>query len=321
MQKFRSLVRFLTLTAAVCLLATPAAAAQWPSKPITVVCPYSAGGDGDLTSRLWAEFAEKKLGQTVLVVNKTGGGGMVGTSFAASAKPDGYTLFMAQAGPILLTPNVAKTNYTFDSFDYVCRIIVGNCALVVKADAPWNNLDEFIKDCKANPNKYIFGSPGATTWLAFAMRDFFKKADLPVKIVEFQGGGPATTSVLGGHSTFTFSFPQNYVSQVKAGQFKLLAIGEKTPDLPNVKSFEEQGYPGSYYGWAGIATPKGVPADIRKRLSDITAEMVTDPNFIEKAKNIHATPSYLNKQDWLPVLKEQDKDLSTLIRELGLQKN
>ena len=321
MQKMiRCLVNSLLLLSMFCLTAGSALAASWPSKPVTVICPYAAGGDGDLTSRLWAEFAEKKLGQSVLVVNKTGGGGMVGTSFAASAKPDGYTLFLAQAGPILITPNVAKTTYTFDSFDYVCRIIVGNCALVVKGDAPWNDLNAFISDCKANPDKYIFASPGATTWLGFAMRDFIQKADIPVKIMEFQGSAPALTSILGEHSTFTFCFPQNYVSQTKAGQVKILAIGEKTQDFPEAQTFEEQGFPGSYYGWGGIATPKGVPAEIRQKLTDITAEMVTDPNFIEKAKNIHSTPSFLNEENWLPVLKEQDNDLSSLIKNLGLEK-
>ncbi|MFQ8737175.1 MAG: Bug family tripartite tricarboxylate transporter substrate binding protein [Bilophila wadsworthia] len=123
------------------LLAVPAQASDYPNKPIQLVSPYGAGGDSDLTARVWAEFAKKKLGQPVVVVNKTGGGGLTGSLFAAKAKPDGYTLFLAQAGPNIIIPLTAKgANYSFDSFDYIARIMVANCAVVVNKDAPWNNL-------------------------------------------------------------------------------------------------------------------------------------------------------------------------------------
>ena len=126
------------------LLTVPAQASDYPSKPIQLVSPYGAGGDSDLTARVWAEFAKKKLGQPVVVVNKTGGGGLTGSLFAAKAKPDGYTLFLAQAGPNIIIPLTAKgANYSFDSFDYIARIMVANCAVVVNKDAPWNNLKEF----------------------------------------------------------------------------------------------------------------------------------------------------------------------------------
>lgn len=316
------MIRGLLLACAACLAVVPSVwAAGWPDKPITVIVPYSAGGDGDLSARLWAEFAEKKLGQSVLVVNKTGGGGVTGTSFAAAAKPDGYTLFLVQPGPVMLTPNVAKTTYDFESFDYIARISMGNCALVVNAKEPWNTLAEFIAAAKAEPDKYSFASPGGTSWLSFAMRGFIKTSGIPVKYIEFQGAAPAVTSVLGGHATFTFSFPQNYAAQVKAGQLKALAIGEKSDAYaPGTKTFEEQGFPGSYYGWAGIAAPKGVPADIRKKLADVTAEIVKDPSFVEKANNISATPAFLGEQDWRPVLLEQKASLASLLQDLGLSR-
>ncbi|KAL1110054.1 hypothetical protein AAG570_014059 [Ranatra chinensis] len=302
------------------MIVQPASAKEWPSKPITVVVPYAAGGDGDLTARLWADFAEKKLGQPILVVNKVGGGGMTGTNFAAKSSPDGYTLFLAQAGPVLLTPNMTKTTYSFDSFDYVSRIFVGNCALVVHSSAPWNNLTEFFADAKANPNKYSFASPGSTTWLSFAIRDLVKKAEVDFKFVEFQGGAPAVTAVLGEHATFTFCFPQNYATQLKAGNLKVLGIAEETPDVPGVKSFADQGFQGSYYGWAGIAAPKGVPAPILEKLDAITKEISADPDFIAKAKNMQATPAYLSQSDWLPVLQEQNQALGKVLEELGLKK-
>lgn len=320
MQKFlRHCFCLLTLLG---LLGAPgtALALDYPTKPVTVIGCYPAGGDSDMIARLWAQFAEQKLGQPVLVVNKVGGGGITGTAFAAAAKPDGYTLYLAQAGPVMLTPNVAKTSYTFNSFDYFSRISVGNCALVVKGDAPWNTLTEFLADAKANPGKYSFASPGGATWLSFAMRQLIQDAGVDIKQVEFQGISLAIPSILGGHTTFTFAFPQNYVSQTKAGYLKILAIGEKSKDFPEAKTFDEQGFPGSYYGWAGLAVPKGTPEAIQKKLADVTREITEDPAFIEKALNMGATPSYMGKAAWQPVLEEQNSSLQVLLKSLNLNK-
>lgn len=319
MKKRQIFVNVVTALFLLALMPASAQAADWPSqKPINLICCYAAGGDGDLSARLWADYAEKKLGQSILVINKTGGGGVTGTTFAAAAKPDGYTLFLVQAGPVLVTPNVGKTRYNYDSFDYIARINVGNCALIVNAKEPWESLDDFIKAVHAEPNKYSFASPGATTWLSFAMRDFIKKANLQVKHVEFQGSAPAVTSVLGGHTTFTFCFPQNYVNQVKAGQLKAIAIGEKSAALPDVQTFEEQGFPGSYYGWAGIAAPKGVPEAIRQQLAEVTKEATNDPDFIKKSNNIHVIPSFQDEADWRPILDEQHDSLKKLLETLDL---
>ena len=177
------------------LLAVPAQASDYPSKPIQLVSPYGAGGDSDLTARVWAEFAKKKLGQPVVVVNKTGGGGLTGSLFAAKAKPDGYTLFLAQAGPNIIIPLTAKgANYSFDSFDYIARIMVANCAVVVNKDAPWNNLKEFEAAAKKEPGKLVFASPAATSWLTFAMRNWFTGTGVQVKQVEYKSGGEAATA-------------------------------------------------------------------------------------------------------------------------------
>ena len=242
------------------LLAVPAQASDYPNKPIQLVSPYGAGGDSDLTARVWAEFAKKKLGQPVVVVNKTGGGGLTGSLFAAKAKPDGYTLFLAQAGPNIIIPLTAKgANYSFDSFDYIARIMVANCAVVVNKDAPWNNLKEFEAAAKKEPGKLVFASPAATSWLTFAMRNWFTGTGVQVKQVEYKSGGEAATAVLGGHADMTFLFPQNYAPMASADKLKILAIGTKSDVYPNAPTFAEQGYEGNYYGWAGIAAPKGTP--------------------------------------------------------------
>lgn len=316
MSKFKNL--FIGCVFAISLLSmnTHALADEYPVKPITVIGCYPAGGDSDLIARLWAEFAEKKLGQPVLVVNKVGGGGVTGTTFAAKAKPDGYTLYLAQAGPVMLTPNVARTSYDYNSFDYFARISIGNCALVVKGDAPWDNLTEFLAAARKNPGKYSFASPGGATWLSFAIRQLMTDAKVEIKQVEFQGSSLALPSILGGHTTFSFFFPQNYISQAKTGQIKILAIGDKDPLFPDAKTFEEQGFKGSYFGWAGLAIPKGTDEAIQRKLIALTKEITSDPEFIEKAMNMGATPAFMEKAAWKPILDEQNKSLQYLVESL-----
>ncbi len=297
------------------------AKSKYPKKPIKLVVCYSPGGDADLTARVWADFAEKILGQPVIVVNKTGGGGVAGTTYAASARPDGYTLFLAQAGAPLIAPQTARTAYDMDSFEYISRIMIGNCGLFVNADAPWNTLEEFVKDARKNPGKLLYASPGAATWLSLAMQQWEMLADVELKHVEHQGSAPAVTSILGKHADISFMFPQNYIPQVKAGKIKLLALGAVDPAYSGVPSFEDAGYKGAYIGWGGIAAPKGVPQDVVEKIADATAKMVKDPKFIKALGNIHATTAYMGPVEWPVKVKAQYADLAKVIDDLGIRAN
>lgn len=293
--------------------------AVYPDKPIQLVSPYGAGGDSDITARVWAEFAKKKLGQPVVVVNKTGGGGLTGSLFAAKSKPDGYTLFLAQAGPNIIIPLTARgANYSFDSFDYIARIMIANCAVVVNKDAPWNTMKEFEAAAKNEPGKLIFASPAATSWLTFAMRNWFTSTDTKAKQVEYKSGGEAATAVLGGHADMTFLFPQNYAPMASADKLKILAIGTKSEQFPDALTFAEQGYQGNYYGWAGLAAPKGTPREIIDRLVEVTAEIVKDPEFIKAMHNIHVSPDFTTGDAWMEQLTAQYAEMSKVLTDLGL---
>lgn len=292
---------------------------NYPKKPIKLIVCYSPGGDADLTARVWADFAEKELGQPVVVVNKTGGGGVAGTTFAANARPDGYTLFLAQAGATVIAPQTAKTSYNVDSFIYVSRVMIGNCGLIVHADAPWNTIEDFVADAKAKPSTLMYASPGASTWLTLAMQHWEMQAGIKLKHVEHQGSAPAVTSLLGKHTNVSFVFPQNYVPQVKAGKVKLLALGAPAEAYPDVQSFEQAGYPGDYFGWGGIAAPTGTPKAVVDKIAAATENMVQDPKFIQAIENIHATPSYMGPDEWTAAVMQQYKDLAKVIDALGIR--
>ncbi len=312
---------FAVLLLGLALIQPAFAEGDYPKKPITVVVCYSPGGDADLTARLWADFAEKKLGQPVIVVNKTGGGGVAGTTFAANAKADGYTLYFAQAGATIIAPQTAKTSYDVNSFVYISRVMIGNCGLVVNAESPWNSLEDFVKDAKAKPGQLIFASPGAATWLTLAMQHWEMSADVQLKQVEHQGSAPAVTSVLGNHADMSFLFPQSYAPQVKAGKLRVLALGEASPVYPGVPSFNELGYPGEFFGWGGVAAPKGVPAEVVEKVAAVTKSLMDDPAFVKALENIHATPSYLGPVEWTEAINRQHEDLAKVIDKLGIRAN
>ena len=301
------------------IFSMPAFAKSYPKKPIKLIVCYSPGGDADLTARVWADFAEKELGQPVIVVNKTGGGGVAGTTFAAHARPDGYTLFLAQAGAVLIAPQTAKTAYDVDSFEFISRIMIGNCGIIAKKDARWNDLGDFTKEALANPNTLLYASPGATTWLTLAMQHYEQEAGVKLKHVEHQGGAPAVTSILGRHTDISFVFPQNYVPQVKSGAVKLLALGAKSEKFPNVPTFAELGIKGEFIGWGGIAAPKGTPKKIVDKVAAATKAMVKKPEFIKALENINAEPAYLGPDAWPQTVKQQYKDLAVTIDALGIR--
>lgn len=302
------------------MLITPAFAADYPTKPIQLISPYGAGGDSDLTARIWAEFAKKKLGQPVVVVNKTGGGGLTGSLFASKAAPDGYTLFLAQAGPSIIMPQTARPGYGFDSFEYIARIMVANCAVVASPDSPWKDLNDLAADAKKNPGKLVFASPSATSWLTFAMRNWQTTSESKMKQVEYQSGAEATTAVLGKHADMTFLFPQNYAPMAAAGKLKLLAIGTKSEQYPDVPTFEELGFKGNYYGWGGIAAPKGTPKEILDKLAAVTEEITKDPEFIKAITNINATPDFTTGDEWMQQLKSQYTEMTKVLEDLGMIK-
>lgn len=303
------------------LAATSTMAGDYPTKPIQLISPYGAGGDSDMTARIWAEFAQRKLGQPVVVVNKTGGGGLTGSLFAASAKADGYTLFLAQAGPSIIMPLTTHAGYDFNSFDYIARIMVANCAVVANPEQPYNDLAELAAKAKEEPGKIIFASPSATSWLTFAMRNWQNTTGCQLKQVEYQSGAEATTAVLGNHADMTFLFPQNYVPMAKAGKLKILAVGAKSEDFPEAPTFAELGYKGNYFGWGGIAAPKGTPKDVLEKLTVITEEITKDPEFIKAIKNMGAAPDFTPGEKWIPELNAQTEEMRSVLTSLGMLQN
>lgn len=318
---FKSFLKIACCVGIICSFVgfTNNAQAKYPSRPITLVSPYGAGGDSDVSARIWAEFAKKELGQPILVVNKTGAGGITGTMFAAKAKPNGYTLFLGQAGPCIMVPLTTKIGgLKEDSFDYLARFLTTNSAVICRADAPWKNLKEFQEDAQKNPGKYVFSGPSATSWLALAFRSWLNTNDVKLKVVEYGSGAESATAVLGGHGDITFVFPPNYASLVKSGKLKILAIGTKSPDYPNAPTFAELGYKGNYYGWSGIVAPKGTPQAIQDKIIAVSEKIAKNPDFIKAIKNLGFNPDITVGKKWQAIVNAQYQEMKVVMDDMGL---
>lgn len=291
-----------TLTAAMAVtLASGTALAAYPEKPINVIVPWGAGGDSDLTTRIWADAVEKELGVPVVVINKPGGGGIVGTSFVARAKKDGYTLINAGLSNMLITPNFSKTPYNFDSFTPIMKMTSVPLAVVVSKDSPYKTFDQFV--AAAKNKKLTQGSWGASSSGTIQANIIAEQMGYKVKYVHAKGAADSMVSVVGGHIDSAVSFPPAFGPHVKADRARALVMNQKMDDFPGVPTFAEYGIKGSFEGWSGVFAPKGVPQEVVEKLTAATAKVMKDPKVLAAYQNIGAVVNYRHGQKWISDMK------------------
>jgi len=258
--------------------------AQFPTKPITIVCPWAAGGGTDRIARFMADQLSGVLGQPVNVVNKTGGNGAVGHGEAAMAKPDGYTI-----GNLTFEVNTLKylgySTVTPKDFIPLVQFNEDAAAVTVGANSPFKTVPELLNSIKSRPvGTYSFSGSGiGTVWdlARIAMLDTYGIDPKRVKYIPSAGAAPAITELLGGHvDVITCSYPE-VAPQVLAGSLKTLAImaEERNPDFPNIPTLKEQGIDWSYGTWRGFAVPLGTPAREVKILTDAIVKVVQSEAF------------------------------------------
>lgn len=288
-------------TAVAMTIASGAALAEYPEKPIKVIVPWGAGGDSDLTTRIWADAVEKELGVPVVVINKTGGGGVVGTSFVARAKADGYTLINAGLSNMLVTPNFTKTPYSFDTFEPVVKFTSVPLAVVVAKDSPYKNFDDFIKG--ANNDTVTQGSWGASSSGTIMANIIANQSGYNVKYVHAKGAADSMVSVVGGHIDSAVSFPPAFGPHVKADRARVLVMDQKMDAFPGVPTFSDYGIKGSFGGWSGVFAPKGVPQEVVDKLTAATAKAMKDPEVLKAYENIGALVDFRHGADWIADLQ------------------
>ena len=305
---------FLILTLVV---SVPLQAAEFPTKEVQIIIPYSAGGATDLIFRALAATTGKYLGKAVIVVNRPGGGGTVGVTEVAQAKPDGYTLLSAIT-PLTILPHRVTTVFTYKSFDPIINVVRDPCMFLVRSDAPWKSLKEFLDYAKKNPDMITVGNSGAGGGVHLIALAFEKTAGVKFNHIPFAGGGPSVTSLLGGHINAVSVSPPEGIEHVKAGKLKIIALfAEKRFELfPDVPTVKEQGVDFTMGQWRGLAAPKGTPPDVIKKLHDAFKQGMDDPVFQKSAKDMVVNLSYLGPEAFGKLMASDDEYYSKLVKEM-----
>jgi tripartite-type tricarboxylate transporter receptor subunit TctC len=291
------------LALSVCFFASTVTA-SWPERPIKVIVPYGAGGDSDLTTRVWADAVEKELGVPVVVINKAGGGGVVGTSFVANSKKDGYTLINAGLGNMLVTPNFSKTPYSFDSFVPIVKMTAVPLAVVVATDSPFKNFDDFIAASKEKSlTQGSWGAASSGTILANIIAD---QAGYKPRFVHANTTAASMVSVIGGHIQSAVSYPPAFGPHVKSGRARALVINQKMDAYPGVPTFADYGIKGSFEGWSGVFAPKGVPQEVVDKLIAATTKAMKEPKVLKAYANMGAVVDFRqgNDEQWIEGMRE-----------------
>jgi len=293
--------------------------AGYPQKNITMICPWAAGGGTDAICRALSQAAEKQLGVTITVENRTGGGGAIGHAAIKNAKPDGYTMGMITF-EINSLPQQGLIDFTYADYEPVIRVNADAAALTVKADAPYNSVKEFVDYCKANPNTVSIGNsaPGSVWHIGAGL--LANETGIKVKHIPFEGAAPAVTALAGGHIQAVSVSLAEVKSQLDAGNVKCLGIMDtKRAELyPNIPTFIDQGYNITYYTWRGIALPKGVDPAIRDTVVKAFTAAINDPTFVTTAKNLNLNLAFLPPADFAKFMKENFDAVTKTLKETHL---
>jgi tripartite-type tricarboxylate transporter receptor subunit TctC len=311
--------------AAVCLASSILHAQDaYPVKPVSMIAPFPPGGVADIVGRPLAASMEKTLKQPVLVVNRAGAGGAVGTTSVAKAAPDGYTILMSLSSisifPVSDPINGRPIPYQLRDFAPIALVTADPTILVVAADGPYKTIHEFIASAKAYPEKINYSSSGTYGTLHVAMEMFAGAAGIKLFHVPYQGGGPAVAALLGGQVHALASGPAAVVGQIKGGKMRALAgWGDKRlPSMPELPTFKELGYKDvEFYIWSGVFVPAATPAPVQVKLRDAIRAAVADPQFVGAMSKAETPIQYMDAPQFRDFLARDAARLKVAVEKIG----
>lgn len=296
---------------------------KFPTKPITIIVPYVAGGSTDLLARSMEKAAKKYLGQPLVVVNKPGGGATIGWNELAEANPDGYTLGMTGSS-LILQPLYGSTRYNYPTaLDPIAQIAVAPNVLAVRADSPWQTIEDIIQYAKQHPGEIKFGHPGLGLMPHIVGEAFAKEAGIQIEQVPFMGTAESVAATLGGHVQMMFaSSPSDIKELVRSGKIRALAIsGEKRlaqPEFADVPTFKEKGLNVTFTPWQGVGAPKGLPENEKNYLAQGFEKIINDPEFISNLENLGLTVEYLGPKESTEKWISENNRISKIVQETGI---
>ncbi len=303
------------------VLATASTAAEFPSGPIEFVIPFGAGGGADIEGRLLAKEMSNVLGVSVTPVNKPGAGGAITYTYIVNAKPDGYTVAWNSTS-VLTTTNLGNTDFDYDAMDHIGRVEFQPQPFVVKADAPWQTFNEFIADCKENPNTYKVANSGtgsATHVAAIALMNASgcQAIHLP------KGIKGRNASVLSGEADAMVAPLTGAIKLTKAGKLRILVVptAERNAVIPDVPTARELGYDAELDLFRGLSVPPGTPAAVKEVLANAMRQAAQSDAFMTLAKQKGFTVSPSGPAEFSSYLSQEDAKVKSILKTAGLYRS
>jgi len=296
---------------------------KFPSKPVTLIVPQPAGGDADVVCRTLQTKMQEVLGQAVIIDNRGGAGGNIGTALGAKAAPDGYTVTFVNQGTMALNPSLyPSTGYKVSDLAPVTWLASIDLIIVANPSVPANSLKEFLELARKEPGKYTYGTAGngSANHLAGEMLKSMAKVD--ITHVPYKGGAPAIVAVLGGEISTVVAFPLAALPHIKSGKLKALAVtGKKRskalPDVPTVAESGVSGY--EFASWFGLTVPKGTPEPIIQKIHTAVAAALKDKDVAEKLSSGMTEPVGAGPKEFGELIQRESDRWSKLIKQYGMK--
>ena len=286
--------------------ALAARAEDYPSKPIEVVVGYPPGGGTDMISRAIADVAQKYMGQPLVINNKPGATGIIGSQYVYGSMPDGYTLLVAGGSETVSVPHFKSLPFSpINDFDPIIRLMIERVGFYVRTDSPWKSMKDFVEDAKKNPDKYTYATSGLGGLHHATVMVTEKRTGISLTHVPHKGGAETLTALAGGHVNIAMASPNEAYALVQGGRVRCLAITSLTrsPTEPNTPTMRELGYDVYIENQKGFVFPRGVPKPIMQKLHDGLKKAYDDPQFKANAAKMQLELSYLNGEDFRKALK------------------
>ncbi len=297
-----------------------AAADGYPSKTITLICPYSAGGGGDTATRIVAKLAGDLMGVQINVENKTGGGATIGIGAAAKAKADGYTLSFISTSPITIRPHMMDAPYhPLEDLSYVGQIVSSNQPLIVRADSEWKTLADVIAYAKANPGKLRWSTSVQRGGPHVAVEAMFGKEGVTATYVPFRGGSKVLAALLGG--TIDLAMISEGNKATLDGQTRILAEGTpgRNPVNPDAPTLTEAGYPIAPAIFFGFAGPANLPGEVLAKWDEVLPKVVASPEFQKLAEQRKWSLKHAGSAEFTKIVTMDYEAAKKTIAEIGMK--
>jgi tripartite-type tricarboxylate transporter receptor subunit TctC len=293
--------------------------AAFAQQPLKIIVPWGAGGSSDTYARTLAASMRDTLGTEILIVNKSGAAGTLGTSLVANAKPDGNTIGFSALAPYTMQPHMRNLNYDVASFDYICQPFASPMALVVDEKSKFGNVGEVIAFAKANPQKLKYGSPGPGSLPHLAMVELGLKADVEWKHLPTKGGDMGNVrNLLGGH----IDMVPIQIVPLASNPIKPLAVfsNERLKELPDVPTMKELGYEVSHVVWGAMFAPKGTPDDILSKLEAACEKGVYSASYEDMLKKARVPQIFKGRTETAQFALEESEKFKGLLQKAGMAK-